>query len=108
MHHLFEDYEEDNGKDRNLGGESTSHPTKSSMSNLILADGLKNDNDNNSLQQERYPPRKRRPTQQNPYEQVISLATEALRPFDDDQLIPVFGFGDAQAPDIFALFPERP
>ena len=32
----------------------------------------------------------------NPYEKAISIIGETLAPFDDDNLIPCFGFGDGK------------
>ncbi len=39
-----------------------------------------------------------------PYEEVLSLLTRVLDPFDDDRLIPAYGFGDARATDRFESF----
>ncbi len=36
-----------------------------------------------------------------PYEEVLSLLTRVLDPFDDDRFIPAYGFGDARATDRF-------
>lgn len=32
----------------------------------------------------------------NPYEQAISIIGRTLAPFDEDNLVPCFGFGDGQ------------
>lgn len=32
----------------------------------------------------------------NPYEKAISIIGETLAPFDDDNMIPCFGFGDGR------------
>ena len=32
----------------------------------------------------------------NPYQQVLSIIAKSLAPFDSDQLIPTYGFGDDQ------------
>ncbi|CAA6668019.1 unnamed protein product [Spirodela intermedia] len=48
---------------------------------------------------------------QNPYEQAISIIGRTLSAFDEDNLIPCFGFGDATThdQDVFSFFPdERP
>jgi len=36
-------------------------------------------------------------TTPNPYEKAISIIGKTLAPFDDDNLIPCFGFGDGKA-----------
>ncbi|KAJ1468073.1 Copine-domain-containing protein, partial [Baffinella frigidus] len=48
--------------------------------------------------------------QQNPYQRVISVVGRTLEVFDDDKLIPTFGFGDSFTGDkaAFPFFPERP
>ncbi|MCH87358.1 E3 ubiquitin-protein ligase RGLG2 [Trifolium medium] len=35
----------------------------------------------------------------NPYEQAISIIGKTLAPFDEDNLIPCFGFGDSSTHD---------
>ncbi|KAM0871933.1 hypothetical protein ACQ4PT_039067 [Festuca glaucescens] len=44
----------------------------------------------------------------NPYEQAISIIGRTLSPFDDDNLIPCFGFGDASTHDhsVFSFYQE--
>ncbi|CAL9761349.1 unnamed protein product [Musa acuminata subsp. burmannicoides] len=47
----------------------------------------------------------------NPYEQAMSIIGRTLSAFDEDNLIPCFGFGDASThdQDIFSFYPdERP
>ncbi|WOK96593.1 hypothetical protein Cni_G05300 [Canna indica] len=47
----------------------------------------------------------------NPYEQAISIIGRTLSAFDEDNLIPCFGFGDSSThdQDIFSFYPdERP
>ena len=43
----------------------------------------------------------------NPYEKVVSIVGRTLEKFDDDKLIPTFGFGDETTRDV-AVFPFRP
>ncbi|KAK4790181.1 hypothetical protein SAY86_017485 [Trapa natans] len=44
----------------------------------------------------------------NPYEQAISIIGKTLSAFDDDNLIPCYGFGDATThdQDVFSFYPE--
>ncbi|CAL5203767.1 unnamed protein product [Lathyrus oleraceus] len=48
-------------------------------------------------------------TGQNPYEQAISIIGETLSTFDEDNLIPCFGFGDASThdQDVFSFYSEE-
>ncbi|XP_077250574.1 E3 ubiquitin-protein ligase RGLG5-like [Tasmannia lanceolata] len=45
---------------------------------------------------------------QNPYEQAISIIGGTLSAFDEDNLIPCFGFGDASThdQDVFSFYPD--
>ncbi|XP_044960422.1 E3 ubiquitin-protein ligase RGLG3-like [Hordeum vulgare subsp. vulgare] len=45
----------------------------------------------------------------NPYEQAISIIGRTLSDFDEDNLIPCFGFGDASTHDheVFSFYPEN-
>ncbi|KAI4320164.1 hypothetical protein MLD38_033670 [Melastoma candidum] len=45
----------------------------------------------------------------NPYEQAISIIGKTLAAFDDDNLMPCFGFGDASThdQDVFSFYPEE-
>ncbi|KAK2656305.1 hypothetical protein Ddye_009357 [Dipteronia dyeriana] len=45
----------------------------------------------------------------NPYEQAISIIGRTLSPFDEDNLIPCFGFGDASTHDqyLFSFYPDQ-
>ncbi|XP_057550363.1 E3 ubiquitin-protein ligase RGLG3 isoform X1 [Amaranthus tricolor] len=45
----------------------------------------------------------------NPYERAISIIGRSLSPFDDDNLIPCFGFGDATTHDryVFSFYPNH-
>ncbi|KAK4746690.1 hypothetical protein SAY87_025727 [Trapa incisa] len=44
----------------------------------------------------------------NPYEQAISIVGKTLAAFDEDNLIPCFGFGDASThdQDVFSFYPD--
>ncbi|KAK4844607.1 hypothetical protein QYF36_022241 [Acer negundo] len=46
--------------------------------------------------------------QQNPYEHAISIIGKTLSSFDEDNLIPCFGFGDASTHDqeVFSFYPD--
>jgi len=45
----------------------------------------------------------------NPYQQAISIIGKTLEPFDEDHLIPCFGFGDitTKGTSVFPFFPDR-
>lgn len=46
---------------------------------------------------------------QNPYEQAIYIIGKTLSSFDEDNLIPCFGFGDASTHDqeVFSFYPDE-
>ncbi|KAL8157002.1 E3 ubiquitin-protein ligase RGLG1 [Apium graveolens] len=46
---------------------------------------------------------------QNPYEEAISIIGQTLSAFDEDNLIPCFGFGDASTHDrdVFSFYPNH-
>jgi len=49
------------------------------------------------------------PSRLNPYQEVIAIVGKTLEPFDDDKLIPVFGFGDVTTQDkkVFPFYPDK-
>jgi len=49
-----------------------------------------------------------RPGNVNPYQEVIYICGKTLESFDDDRLIPVFGFGDVTSKNktVFPFFPD--
>jgi len=50
------------------------------------------------------------PARLNPYQEAIQIIGKTLEPFDDDKLIPAFGFGDSTTADkrVFPFFHDRP
>lgn len=46
----------------------------------------------------------------NPYQRVMSVLGRTLEPFDEDRLIPCFGFGDVttKGSKIFPFYPDKP
>ena len=49
------------------------------------------------------------PAGMNPYQTVIDIMGRTLEPFDDDKLIPAYGFGDYSTSDkaVFSFFPNE-
>ncbi|KAK9926769.1 hypothetical protein M0R45_023982 [Rubus argutus] len=47
--------------------------------------------------------------EQNPYEQAISIIGKTLSSFDEDNMIPCYGFGDASTHDqeVFSFYPDE-
>ena len=45
----------------------------------------------------------------NPYEQAISIIGKTLAAFDEDNLIPCYGFGDSSThdQDVFSFYPDK-
>ncbi|GMH34196.1 hypothetical protein BSKO_02030 [Bryopsis sp. KO-2023] len=45
----------------------------------------------------------------NPYEHALSIIAKTMAPFDDDNLIPCYGFGDLTSKDkkVFSFFPDN-
>eukprot|EP01112_Ceratiomyxa_fruticulosa_P021125 TRINITY_DN735_c0_g1_i1.p1 TRINITY_DN735_c0_g1~~TRINITY_DN735_c0_g1_i1.p1 ORF type:complete len:277 (+),score=48.16 TRINITY_DN735_c0_g1_i1:1097-1927(+) len=45
----------------------------------------------------------------NPYQEAITIIGKTLEAFDDDKLIPTFGFGDVQSADktVFPFYPDK-